>query len=92
MTERLLMGRKESNQTNNNNRGTDQYVRMHRLVCAFVVREPQRRSLSILHIRFFFFLNLQLSYILSKGRSREKTCLRGFQQSDIQTSLLSYRD
>ena len=26
------------------------------------------------------------------GPRREKTCLRGFQQSDIQASLLSYRD
>ena len=26
------------------------------------------------------------------GPRREKTCLRGFQQSEIQTSLLSYRD
>ena len=24
--------------------------------------------------------------------SRDKTCLRGFRQSDTQTSLLSYRD
>ena len=91
MTERLLMGRNESNQTNKTNRGTDQSARMHRLVCAFVVREHQRRSLSILHLHFFL-KNLQLSYILLKGPRREKTCRRGFQQSDIQTSLLSYRD
>ena len=26
------------------------------------------------------------------GPRREKTCLRGFRQSEIQTSLLSYRD
>ena len=28
----------------------------------------------------------------SYGPRREKTCLRGFRQSEIQTSLLSYRD
>ena len=26
------------------------------------------------------------------GPRRDKTCLRGFRQSEIQTSLLSYRD
>ena len=29
--------------------------------------------------------------LCSYGPRREKTCLRGFQQSDNQTSLLSYR-
>ena len=91
MTERLLMGRKESNQTNNNNRGTDQSAWMHRLVCAFVVREPKDSRYPYC-ISIFFLKNLQLSSILSKGPRREKICLRGFQQSDIQTSLLSYSD
>ena len=33
-----------------------------------------------------------LSHMHPDGHHREKTCLRGFQQSQIQTSLLSYRE
>ena len=39
--------------------------------------------------------NMQLTEFgipTSIGPRREKTCLRGFRQSEIQTSLLSYRD
>ena len=49
-------------------------------------------------IAFFFAQNLINSIIQEHqkgilfGPSREKTCLRGLRQSEIQTSLLSYRD
>ena len=36
-----------------------------------------------------FLINL---YVLENGPRREKTCLQGFQQSECQTSLFSYRD
>ena len=32
------------------------------------------------------------TFLTLSGRQREKTCLRGFRQIEIQTSLLSYRD
>ena len=35
-----------------------------------------------------FSIEMQIIY----GPRRDKTCLRGFQQSEAQTSLLSYRD
>ena len=34
----------------------------------------------------------QVIYMTLYGPSREKTCLRGFEQSEAQTSLLNYRD
>ena len=38
------------------------------------------------------FCHALVSHVLSYGPRREKTCLRGFRQSEFQTSLLSYRD
>ena len=43
---------------------------------------------------FDFVLNLtgMLLHSDNNGPRRDKTCLRAFRQSEIQTSLLSYRD
>ena len=38
------------------------------------------------------YTNEQNTIPISYGHRREKTCLRGFRQSEFQTSLLSYRD
>ena len=37
-------------------------------------------------------ISIIISWADPYGPGREKTCLRGFRQSEIQTSLLSYRD
>ena len=39
-----------------------------------------------------FLMDFVTYSFVSFGPRREKTCLRGFRQSEIQTSLLSYRD
>ena len=51
-------------------------------------RHPHNRHLE----DAFFFLSTKISCTSQYGPSRDKTCLRGFLQSDIQISLLSYRD
>ena len=38
------------------------------------------------------YMEFHAGYPFKNGPRREKTCLRGFQQSEFQTSLLSYRD
>ena len=42
--------------------------------------------------RIFFVLNKLLFWRFVFGPHREKTCLRGFRQSEFQTGLLSNRD
>ena len=41
---------------------------------------------------FITLIDSAISFDNTFGPRRDKTCLRGFRQRDIQTSLLSYRD
>ena len=60
-------------------------IHWRRLIFGFAPGTPDKASFCLSCTVYFIS-------ILPYGHWREKTCLRGFQKNETQTSLLSYRD